>query len=45
MTESVGGFPTCSTDVSVQEARFVFLQAYVLLGEVLTLTGDNRKVV
>lgn len=42
-------FDRCSAgthaDVSVQEARFVFLQAYVLLGEVLTLTGDNRKVV
>ena len=28
-------------EVSVQEARFVFLQSYVLLGEVLTLTRET----
>ncbi|RLV56651.1 hypothetical protein D9V41_06190 [Aeromicrobium phragmitis] len=31
------------SEVSVQEARFVFLQTYVLLGEVLTLAGDARE--
>lgn len=38
-------FERCSAgthaEVSVQEARFVFLQTYVLLGEVLTLESDE----